>query len=65
MILNKSSVERGAFHASMYKTETVDLRQDSKTSRFMADRSGGKRKEVRRCGGWGRWGEVVLVRVGE
>jgi len=25
MILNKSSVERGAFHAAVYKTETVDL----------------------------------------
>ncbi len=25
MILNKSSVDRGAFHASLYKTEMVDL----------------------------------------
>eukprot|EP00983_Pelagomonas_calceolata_P077951 1154081-Pelagomonas_calceolata.AAC.11 len=28
MILNKSSVERGLAHASVYKTETVDLREE-------------------------------------
>jgi DNA-directed RNA polymerase beta subunit len=28
MILNKSSVERGFAHAYLYKTETVDLRED-------------------------------------
>lgn len=28
MILNKSSVERGFAHASIYKTETIDLREE-------------------------------------
>lgn len=28
MILNKSSVERGFAHAYLYKTETVDLREE-------------------------------------
>lgn len=28
MILNKSCVERGFAHASVYKTETISLQQD-------------------------------------
>lgn len=34
MILNKSSVERGMFHASVYKTETIDLR-DEKSAKMV------------------------------
>lgn len=37
MILNKSSVERGAFHATMYKNETIDL-TDTKGARFRPSR---------------------------
>ncbi len=33
MILNKSSVERGFAHASLYKTEMVDLRSDGGANR--------------------------------
>ena len=28
MILNKSAVERGLAHATVYKTEAIDLRQE-------------------------------------
>ncbi len=31
MILNKSSMERGLAHGSMYKVECVDLREDKKS----------------------------------
>lgn len=35
MILNKSSMERGLAHATLYKTETVDLHDEkSRTSEF-------------------------------
>lgn len=36
MILNKSCVERGFAHASVYKTETINLNQDKANNRCAA-----------------------------
>ncbi|KAL4859361.1 DNA-directed RNA polymerase I subunit 2 [Chlorella vulgaris] len=45
MILNKSSVERGFAHAYLYKTETVDLREDKgKDIQFQVDSAAARRK---------------------
>jgi DNA-directed RNA polymerase I subunit RPA2 len=45
MILNKSSMERGLAHASLYKTEMVDLRQ-SKTPAVIAPEPHDTRSKV-------------------
>lgn len=43
MILNKSSVDRGFAHATLYKTDMIDLRdKGSTTQRFQAE--GGEAK---------------------
>lgn len=39
MILNKSCVERGFAHASVYKTETINLNQDKANNRCGLRRS--------------------------
>lgn len=36
MILNKSSVDRGMFHASVFKTECIDLRDEKKAKMAFA-----------------------------
>jgi hypothetical protein len=35
MILNKSSMERGLCHGTLYKTEMIDLREEHKGQRMM------------------------------
>ncbi len=54
MILNKSSVERGFAHATLYKTEAVDLREDrSGDFRFGVDPARPGRPAVRPVGAFG------------
>lgn len=43
MILNKSSVERGFAHASLYKTETIDLRDERGSDMKFAAEAGARR----------------------
>lgn len=60
MILNKSAVERGFAHASLYKTETINLReekgQDAKFGADLATRSNKKpfRERERPVGAFGQ-----------
>jgi len=65
MILNKSSVDRGLAHASMYKTETVDLREERNARMCLEPEPHDARSRVGenwngRCGGQGvgEWGKV-------
>jgi DNA-directed RNA polymerase I subunit RPA2 len=49
MILNKSSVERGLAHASMYKNEAVDLREERNSRMSLAPEPHDTRSKVCAC----------------
>lgn len=48
MILNKSSMERGLAHGSIYKMETIDLRDDRGAKKVFAAEPHDAKSRVRR-----------------
>ncbi len=57
MILNKSSVERGLAHASIYKTEMIDLRDEKGSKSVFEAEPHDARSRVRVDLGEGCWTE--------